>query len=254
MLDDMQTCLPDLKYADDTSIYETVGAGEMSRLQQAADEAVAWAHKNNMKHNASKTKELLIHFGKQKPNVPPITVEGEAIERVQVAKLIGVYLNDTLTWSDHIDSILKKANTRLYYLRELKRAGIPTQVILTTYLSLVRSITEYASPAWSSMLTEDQSNQLESVQRRALTIVLPDCSYACALQSLNLQTLKARRHELGLRLFRKMQSPSHKLHSLLPKRVTHNYALRKPVKLPLPRVRTVRCKNSFITWGLFNQF
>ena len=81
----------------------------MSRLQQAANEAVAWAHKNNMKLNASKTKELLIHFGKQKPNVPPITVEGEDIERVQVAKLIGVYLNDTLTWSHHIDSILKKS-------------------------------------------------------------------------------------------------------------------------------------------------
>ena len=30
MLDDMQTCLPDLKYVDETSIYENVGAGEMS--------------------------------------------------------------------------------------------------------------------------------------------------------------------------------------------------------------------------------
>ena len=56
MIDDFSTCLSDIKYVDDTTIFEIVRSGEVSRLQQAADDAVEWATANNMKLNASKTK------------------------------------------------------------------------------------------------------------------------------------------------------------------------------------------------------
>ena len=43
MLDDFTTCVDDIKYVDDTSLYEIVCRGENSRMQEAADNAVKWA-------------------------------------------------------------------------------------------------------------------------------------------------------------------------------------------------------------------
>ena len=64
MVDDFCTCLDDIKFVDDTTIFEVVLIGQSSQLQQAADEATVWATRNNMQLNVSKTKELFIYFGK----------------------------------------------------------------------------------------------------------------------------------------------------------------------------------------------
>ena len=122
MVDDFHTYLDDIKFVDDTTIFEVVPIGQSCQLQQAADEATVWASRNNMQLNASKTKELFIYFGKQDLSVPPVITEGQKIEKVRVTKLLGLTLNDRLTWEDHINSISKKANVRLHYLHHLKRA------------------------------------------------------------------------------------------------------------------------------------
>ena len=76
MIDDFETVADDIKYVDDTSQYEIVKPGEESKLQDAADEATRWASENNMKLNATKTKELLVYFGKGDIDVPEIVIEG----------------------------------------------------------------------------------------------------------------------------------------------------------------------------------
>ena len=105
MVDDLTTCLNDIKYVDDTTIFEIVKPNQQSRLQKAADEVAAWAQKNNMKLNATKSKELFISFSQKEITISPIYINGEEIESVPCAKLLGVLLNNTLTWNDHIDSL-----------------------------------------------------------------------------------------------------------------------------------------------------
>ena len=36
-------------------------------------------------------------------------------------------INNKLTWSHHIDDVVKKVNKRLYFLKQLKRAKVPFQ-------------------------------------------------------------------------------------------------------------------------------
>ena len=114
MLDDFTTCVDDIKYVDHTSLYETVYRGKNSRMQEAAKDAIKWAVSNNMKLNASKTKELLIYFAKDSIQVPNIQVEGQAIERVHCAKLLGVNLTDKLDWDVHVNSANTTASKRLF--------------------------------------------------------------------------------------------------------------------------------------------
>ncbi len=88
--------------------------------------------------------------------------------------------------------VLKKANSRLYALRLLKRAGLPAADIVQIYVSFIRSRIEYASPVWSS-LPNLLSDLLESVQKRALKIAYPGLTYEEALVTSNLQPLSIRR-------------------------------------------------------------
>ena len=59
--------------------------------------------------NAGKTKSMLIHSRRRKLETGlNIHVDGVAAE--QVHKYLGVVLNDSLTWSDHVHMVCGKAN------------------------------------------------------------------------------------------------------------------------------------------------
>ena len=75
------------------------------------------------RHHPTKTKELLICFAKIPPNVPHITIDGSPIDRVNECKLLGLIINDTLTWDGHINKLHKKASTKH---RTLSKATVPS--------------------------------------------------------------------------------------------------------------------------------
>ena len=54
-------------------------------------------------------------------------------------------ISSDLSWGSHCNYIIKKANRRLYALRQLKRSGVAACDIISVYCALVRPILEYAS-------------------------------------------------------------------------------------------------------------
>jgi hypothetical protein len=94
---------------------------------------------------------------------------------------------------------------------------VGTKELLKFYITCIRPITEYACPAFYNSLTNYLSNDLESIQKRVLRIIIPWTSYSEALSIAGLQPLYARRQELTESLFRDIASnKDHKLHQLLP--------------------------------------
>ena len=54
-----------------------------------------------------------------------------------------------ITYDEHVTYIVKKGSKRLHAINALKKSGlIDTQLILV-YCSVIRSVLEYASPAWA---------------------------------------------------------------------------------------------------------
>ena len=66
-----------------------------------------------MKVNTSTTHEMTISLSKS-IDFPPVTVNFERIEKVQCAKLVGVYIQSNLKWSSIIDSLLKSPTATLF--------------------------------------------------------------------------------------------------------------------------------------------
>ena len=252
MINDLTTPCPTIKYVDDTTVYSISNNPQDTTLQHAVDKAIQWSKDNHMNINASKTKEMVISYAKDTPNIPHITIDNDPIERVDSCKLLGVELNDKLTWHQHINTQFKKASTRLFFISQLKRTKMSPDDMVKVYTSLVRPLTEYACQVWHSSLSGEQSDMLESIQERALRMIYPSLSYVEACQTTGLPTLHQRRDVLCKRLFEDCQDPDHKLHSLLPPERNVAYSHRRKSKYPLPKVKTDRYKNSFIPYCLFN--
>ena len=82
-----------------------------------------------MELNPKKCKEMIITFLKYNHTCfSPIYVGGVPIELVSTFKLLGVQLTNDVTWNVHVDYIIKKANSRLYSLRKLRKAGLKNPI------------------------------------------------------------------------------------------------------------------------------
>ena len=112
---------PRIKFVDDLTAMEIIPRNSPSLMEFVVEDIQSFARNNNMKLNPGKCKDMIVDFLQYNTNEwRPITTGGTQIETVSGFKLLGVYLSNDLTWSLHCDYIIKKANKRLYALRNLK--------------------------------------------------------------------------------------------------------------------------------------
>ena len=120
------------------------------------------------------------------------------LEVVEKFKLLGVIIRSDLKWSDNTDFICQKGYARLWMIRRLKSLGADIIEMLDVYEKQVRPVLEMAVPVWQPALTQQESTQIERVQRCAFYIMLGKNykSYEEALNILVSRTLEERRIKL----------------------------------------------------------
>ena len=182
---------------------------------------------------------------------PPSTVE-----RVQYFKLLGTTVSSDLNWQKHIDTIISKASSRIYFLRILKNSGLHQHHLRHFYVTVIRPVLEYCSVVWHHGLTKAQAESLEAIQRRALRIIYPvtyDFPYDAALSIAQVASLFDRREQLNRHFFKSILSHSSCIFSLFPPPRDLNVAsrLRTASTYPRPTTRTKRY-TSFVQHGLLH--
>ena len=125
------------------------------------------------------------------------------------------------------------------------KSGLPPADPIQVYCSLVWPILEYASPVTQ---LSGSKKLAESVQKSALGIIFPDCSYESALVRCGLPTLLSRRDEACRRFISNIKESGFLSHLLpQPTNVAHGYGLRSGFSRSEFRfVRTDRLSN-FVT-------
>ena len=88
------------------------------------------------------------------------------MDHVEEAMYLGILIENTLTFTGHIRTIVSKANQKLGFLKRNLR-NTPTEVRKMAYISLVRSSLEYGSTIWDPH-TQLQKNEIEKIQNRAI--------------------------------------------------------------------------------------
>ena len=182
----------------------------------------------------------------------PLSIDNNLIQRVQVFKLLGVLIDDKLNWKCHINAMCSKAASRLYFLKLLKRSGVSESDLLYFYVTVIRSLLEYACPAWHNSLNGEQNSRIETVQKRAIAIIYGGLDYNQKCVELNLPTLFDRRDLLCRSFFKSVLNKDSCLHYLLPNIRNRDVInkLRYTVLFDATTARTVKYKQSFINFAL----
>ena len=115
--------------------------------------------------NPKKTKLICLSAATHSEVSSYIPVEGERINSTDKMIVLGYCFGSRPTQSAHIELILSKFCSRSWLFRHLKQSGIPNKDIVSVYTATIRSVIEYASPVYGSMLTQTQSEELKKLQR-----------------------------------------------------------------------------------------
>ena len=189
-------------FADDTMISAT---GCMPSTQPCCgvsagvEECRRWASRNNSGFNANKSAELFITFARQKAvSTPLLTLGNATIPRVTCQKHLGIVIDQHLSWSNHVDMLVKKVQPKIFLLMCLAyRASLSAFALTKFYTGLIRPHLEYCSSVWLNC-GKGASDRLERIQLRAARYILRhrrrESNHSERLQALNLSTLAWRRH------------------------------------------------------------
>jgi hypothetical protein len=200
-----------------------------------------------MELNKKKSQAMLFNFTKEfQFNSRPV-MEDEVLEVIKETKLLGVMVNDKLTWDGNTSYLVKRANARMRLLHKL----------VCIYILYVRSILEQSCQVWHSSLTLENFQDLERVQKNALRIILQEnyLSYSNALDITGIPTLFERRAQLCLK-FAKSCLKNEEMRNIFPTNdVPSNMETRFREKYKVTASRTERLKNSAVPYmqRLLNQ-
>ena len=109
--------------------------------QHLLDQLQNRSSKNNMQINSSKTKEMFLGSA-SKRDWPILTIQNKPLVTVLVFKLLDVHISADLRWNTHIEYIISKTISRLYFLKQLKISGLAPSHLLHFYTTMILHILE----------------------------------------------------------------------------------------------------------------
>lgn len=159
-LEDLKTMI--IKFADDCKFGRPIeNPKDNEVLQNEINNIEKWSNENSMKIHHDKT--FVIHFGKNN-NKAKYTLYGKEIKSIEEVRDLGIIISSNCKVSNHVDSIVKKANSiqgmlnRTFICKNKKS-------LITLHKSHILPILEYASPVWAPTYAKDIT-KIEKVQRR----------------------------------------------------------------------------------------
>ena len=150
-----------------------------------------WFNANKLSLNTGKTKYTFFHKSKKRYDIPLrlplLKINGYVIERQSSIKFLGVLLDETLSWKDHISIIETKIAKNIGLLYKAKNF-VNEECLKQLYFAYIHSYLSYANIAWAST-HKSKLKKLISQQKQACRIIFREPRLAHA-QPL-LKTLRA---------------------------------------------------------------
>ena len=223
---------------------------ENLKCQSQLNQISKWTKEHQMKLNVEKSKYMIFNFTEKYQFNTRLYLENELLEQVREERLLGVVINEKLTWESNTQFIVRKAYTRMIILHNLFKFGLSLQDMVEIYILYIRSILENSAVVWHSSLTAADRLAIERVQKVAFRIILSENyqSYDKALEITGLPTLEERRILLCKKFAIKCLKNA-KTCKMFPLNLqTTTVKTRKPERFYVQPARTERLKDSAIPY------
>ena len=160
-----------VKFSDDTTISGLISQGDETSYREEVQSMVTWCEENNLVLNVSKTKEMIVDFRSKPSVINPLKINDEFVEIVQTFKFLGSIISCDLSWDAHILAARKKAQQRLYFLRQLKKFGVDQKILVQFYRSIIESVLTFSLTTWFPSTSVQNQQDLYRAVKAATKII-----------------------------------------------------------------------------------
>lgn len=155
------------EFADDVTLIacDVSADAAVNNLSNSLDKLSDYLENNSLSLNSTKT--TIMQFYPQKcmynqSNL--IRLKGRSLQQVTSTKLLGLHIDMTLKWTEHIDYMCKKIAPNCYALHRLRQiAG--KDAVKTFYSSNIESYIRYGIILWGG---SSAANRIFKLQKRAI--------------------------------------------------------------------------------------
>ncbi len=151
--------------------HHTIQDGDESAYRQEVKDLSVWCSLNNLELNMLKTVEMIGDFRRNPPALPPLTIMNSTVTAVESFRFLGTTISQDTKWDNHIESIVKKAQQRLYVLRQLRKFNPPQELLIQFYSAIIESVLCTSITVWFSSATKSDLRRLRRVVRTAEQII-----------------------------------------------------------------------------------
>ena len=172
----------------------------MKTLERESQIATDWFKENNMIVNADKFQAIIVKRNSDMCNQYTLNIDGNQVTSEKSVKLLGINIDDKLSFDEHVSSLCKKASNQLNAISRLhKYLGFKEKEVLIN--SFVYANFNYCPLIWH-FCSAKSVRKIEQIQTRALRVLynefgsdyktLLDKSGKCTMEVKRLRTLGVR--------------------------------------------------------------
>ena len=148
-------------FADDTYLFKS--GKDLNKMQDELNSELAkiylWLKMNKLSLNIGKTHFMVFTNKKIRLNDLNILIDGTGIEEVKKTKLLGVIIDNKLSWEDRVAHVVGKVSRGLGMIIKA-RNYLNKQGLLTLYYSFVYPYLTYCYDIWGKYIKAIWSNHV----------------------------------------------------------------------------------------------
>lgn len=229
-------------YADDIAlVYNGISIDRLQDdIQRDMNLIEKWMDINRLTLNTSKTKYMTIT---SKNNLKlNISYKNTLIEKVQTFKYLGVHFDNKLSWSTHLNFLIKKLSMIAGLFKKIGKV-CPKRTLNSIYYALFNSHLIYGILVWSCA-SKSKINKIKIIQNRAIRNLFNIKKRESTKQmykTLNIFPVNAIiKYTQSIHVHNILHSHIHSNSQTLLLKCNHTYNTRRPNHLVLGRNKTTR--------------
>ena len=161
-----------ISFADDTTLYKIGNCNKLlfSEINEDLSNINKWYICNKLSLNINKSNYILFRKRNNKYNDEfNLKINNILLERKNNVFLLGMHLDEYMSWDTHFKHIKSKLNSSLYFLKQLKHT-LSTKHLKMIYFALFQSYLQYGCLLWTNTKTTN-INTILKLQVKALKCI-----------------------------------------------------------------------------------
>ena len=145
-----------------------------------------WLNGHKLTLNVAKSKFMIIGSSQRLKALGTFSLQisDEFLDKADCYKYLGVTINETLTWSDHVDYISTKVNQRLGILRRIKHL-LPIHTRELYVKSMILPLLDYSDIVWGDKHNKTLMAKVQLLQNKTAKLILNKAKHSFATEAIN---------------------------------------------------------------------